>query len=272
MPKNKYPQPKYPLEKDFLVVLLLNALGFVYAWLTRGQYHGTIIYSMIAVGIPAIIYMAMRRKKSWLKVLLFALTAGALYGFLLEFVAEYNHIWDVPNPSFPIKFFGFLPAFDVLIGHMLMTGYTAVFYEHFVDEKYLNRKISWPHLLYGVVPIVLAIAAVLIAFSIDPNLVKSSRHLYLYIGIAAIIPTIIYALRKPIVIKNMALTGAYFFFFYMALEIIGVNLSFWTFEKGTYVGYVNVLGAGFPFEEVFFWMGFYSSFLVFFYEKFIDNE
>ncbi len=271
MPKYKHPATSR-LEKDLLIVILLNVIGFLYAIVARNQYFGTIIYSSFAIGLPAMIYLSLRKKKNWLKIFVFSLIAGGMYGFLLEFFAEYNHIWDVPSPSFPYRLFGFLPAIDVVIGHMLMTAYTATFYEHFIDAKHLSRKISLHHLLYGVIPVGLAIVILLSAFLINPELIKSSSYLYAYIGIAAIIPPILYAFKKPIVFRNMAFTGVYFFFFYLALEVIGVNLSFWTFEKGTYIGYVHVFNAGFPFEEVIFWMGFYSSFLVFFYEKFIDNE
>lgn len=260
------------LERDLIVVIILNIVGFLYAILADGYYLGTVVYSSMVIGIPAMVYMSTQRKKNWKKIAVFSVMIGFLYCFLLEFIAQYNHIWDVPNPSFPIRVFGFLPVLDTTIGHTLLAAYTATFYEHFVDAKHISKRISERQVFIGAFPAVCAIAFVLALFHINPEWIRSTSYLYIYIGTAAIIPPIIYALKKPSVFQKMALTGVYFFFFFLVLEIVGVNFSYWTFEKGTYVGYVNVFNIIFPFEEVFFWMAFYSSFLIFFYEKFIDNE
>lgn len=269
MPKIK--RPVLNLEKDLIVVIILNCIGYIYALLAGNHYLGTAMYSSLIIGVPAMVYMSIRRKKSWKKIGVFSLIIGGLYCFLLEFLAEYNLVWEVPNPSFPYRIFGFLPVFEIVFGHTLMAAYVATFYEHFVDAAHISRKLSMRHVLAGAIPAIGAIILTLSLYFIDPNLVRTTTHLYLIIGILAVVPPICYGFYKSSIFKKMALTGCYFFCFFLVLELIGVKFSYWTFGRGTYVGWVELFGLGFPFEEVFFWMGFYSSFLIFFYEKFIDE-
>lgn len=260
------------LEKDLFIVILLNLIGFAYAILFRNQFFGKDMYSYIVMGVPAMVYMFVRRKKNWKKILVFSVIIGGLYCFLLEFIAEFNHLWEIPYPALSYRIFGFLPIFDITIGHAYLAGYVATFYEHFVDATHISKRLSWRHVLAGTIPAVAALTFFLILYFINPNNVKFSSYLYVKIGIIAIIPPILFAIQRPSIFKKMALCGIYFFFFFLALEVLGVNLKFWTFGiPASYIGWVRLFNVSFPFEEIFFWMAFYSSFLIFFYEKYIDE-
>ena len=89
-------------------------------------------------------------------------------------------------------------------------------------------------------------------------------------GIAAIIPTILFGITRPKFIKNMAETAIYFFFLYFIVEIFAVKLNYWIYPGDNYVGWISVFGTTFPFEELFFWMLFYAATLVAYYEIFVD--
>ena len=75
----------------------------------------------------------MKWKKNWKKIIISTLVFGGLFGFIFEFIAEFNHAYSVISTITPFKIFGVLPI-DNVLGHMMMTMLTVVFYEHFVDR------------------------------------------------------------------------------------------------------------------------------------------
>lgn len=158
---------------------------------------------------------------------------------------------------------------DNVLGHMLMTMLTVVFYEHFIDRE-KNQHIS-RHLLYAILPGLFVIFIVLAAFVYQPSLLQI-KYPYFTMGLAAIIPPIFLAIKKPKFIKNMAETAIYFFFLYFAMELVAVKFNYWLYEGNNYIGWVSVFGITFPFEELFFWMLFYAASLVSYYELFIDEH
>lgn len=66
-------------------------------------------------------------------------------------------------------------------------------------------------------------------------------------------------------------TGVFFFMLYLIYELTAVNLGQWYFP-GEYVGWVELAGARFPFEELFFWMMLSSSAVLALYEGFVDDK
>lgn len=253
---------------DILVLLGFMVLGFLYAYVTKDLYVGRPAIAGVVSMSPPILYLSLRKKKNWPKILVSTLIFGMLIGFIFEFIAEYNKAYSVISVLFPFKVFGVVPI-DNVLGHMMMTMYTIVFYEHFVDrEKHHRISKNFTHAL---LPALFVIATMLLIFFISPNTLRFG-HPYLYMGLAAIAAPVYLGLTRPKFIKNMLLTSVYFFFFYFIAEIFAVRYSWWIYPGNNYVGWVTVFGVGFPFEELFFWMMFYAATLVSYYELFIDDH
>lgn len=253
---------------DILVLIGLLVVAVLYASLTRDMFIGKAAIAGVIYTIPPVIYLEIRRKKDWPKIIISTLVFGGLFGFLFEFIAEYTKAYSVISTIFPFKIFGVLPL-DNVLGHMMMTLYTVVFYEHFVDRE-INHHIS-KHLKYAVLPAVFAIIAVIFIYFYKPTLLNS-EYPYFYMGLAAIIPPIFLGFTRPKFIKNMAITAIYFFFFYFVAEVFAVSYNYWIYPGNNYVGWVSFFGITFPFEELFFWMMFYAASLVSYYELFIDDH
>lgn len=253
---------------DILVLLLLMVIGVAYVNVTKDLFIGKSVISGFVWIIPPVTYLSLRKKKNWKKILVSTLLFGGLFGFVFEFIAEYTKAYSVVSVLFPFKLFGVLPL-DNVLGHMMMTMLTIVFYEHFIDRE-RHHHLS-KHLKYALLPGIFALAIVLFAFFYNPLLIHA-RYPYFTMGLAAIVPPLFLAYRRPQFIKNMAETAIYFFFFYFVAEIFAVRLGYWIYPGNNYVGWINIFGVTFPFEELFFWMLFYAASLVSYYELFIDEH
>lgn len=252
---------------DILVLLFLIGVGWLYATFTKDLFIGKAAIAGAVGTLLPVIYMGVRREKNWQKIIISTLVFGGMFGFLFEFIAEYTKAYSVVSTLFPFKIFGVLPI-DNVLGHMMMTLLTVTFYEHFVERE-ISHHIS-KHLKYAVLPAIFAIITVILVYFFNPILLNS-QYPYFYMGIAAIIPPIYLGFTRPKFIKNMAVTGIYFFLFYFLSEILAVSLGYWIYPGNNYVGWVSFFGVRFPFEELFFWMMFYAASLVSYYELFIDD-
>lgn len=255
-------------EIDIFVLILLATGGILYASFTKDLFIGKATIAGAVYIIPSIIYLSLRKKKNWQKIIISTLVFGGAFGFLFEFIQEFNRSYSVISTLFPFKVFGILPL-DNVIGHMMMTMITVVFYEHFIDRE-INHHIS-RNLKYAILPSIFAIGAVVLLYFLKPTSLFLPFP-YSFIGIAAIIPPIFLGITKPRFVRNMVETAIYFFFFYLAIEIVAVKNAWWVYQGNNYIGWVNILGIQFPFEELFFWMLFYAASIVSYYELFVDEH
>lgn len=255
-------------ELDIFVLFFLASIGILYANLTKDLYIGKAAIAGAIYILPSVIYLGLRKKKNWAKITVSTLLFGGLFGFLFEFIQEFNHSYSVVSMIVPFKVFGVLPL-DNVAGHIMMALLTVTFYEHFIERE-INHHIS-KHLKYALLPSIFAIGVVILLYFFDPSALQT-KYPYFYMGIAAILPPIFLGITQPRFVKNMVETAFYFFFFYLAIELVAVKNAWWIYRGNNYIGWVTVFGITFPFEELFFWMLFYSASLVSYYELFVDNH
>ena len=253
---------------DVLVLVILAVAGIVYSYLTKDLYIGRATIAGSVYIIPSIIDLSLRKKKNWPKVIVSTLFLGGILGFLFEFFQEFNNSYSVISTLFSFKILGVLPI-DNVIGHMLMTMLTIVFYEHFVDRE-VHHSIS-KNFKFAILPALFMFAVIISLFFLRPESLIV-RYPYFYMGVAAIIPTLFLGITRPRFIKNMLETAVYFFFFYFAIELVAVINNWWIYRGDNYTGWIDFFGVKFPFEELFFWMMFYAASLVAYYELFIDDH
>jgi len=253
---------------DFLVIVGLTFLDFVFGYFMQGTFWGKPTVVGILALLPAIIYLGLRKKKNWEKIAVATLVFGVLFGFLFEFRVEYTKTYVVPMALtlFP-SWFGFFQP-DILIGHAMMACFTIVFYEHFI-ERDRDHHIS-KNLIYAVLPGLCAAAVMILAFYFKPSLLSKGGYTYFHMGVVAIIPPILLGFFQPKFIRNMVETTIFFFFLWLAYELFSVKLGYWIYPGNNYVGRVFLFGISFPIEELLFWMLFYAASLVSYYELFVD--
>lgn len=251
---------------DVLVLILFLFFGISYSIFTKDLFIGRAVFAFAIFTLPQVIYLGIRENKPWKKIIFATLIFGAINGFFFEFIAEFNMSYSVISRIFP-KILGVVPI-DNILGHTMMTLLTLVFYEHFINRK-KSTKISYRS-KYAIFLSLFAIATVILLFIYNPNSLRFN-YSYFYMGLAAIIPPVILSIKKPQLIKGMAVTAIYFFFLYLSLELLAVRYNWWIY-KGNYIGWVTLFNYSFPFEELFFWMLFYAVALVSYYKIFIDRN
>lgn len=252
---------------DIVVLVLLSVLTGFYISLTKNLFIGKVIFPSSLLAISSVLYMGWRQKKHWKKIGAGVLLFGVLCGFIFEFFQEFNGSYHIVSRIFP-KIFGVVPL-DNIFGHALMTLFTLVFYEHFVNRKptpRISQKIS-----FAWIPLTSVAALIIIFFYVKPEWLVL-KYSYFYLGMAAIVPPLFLAVTKSNLIRDMAMTAIFFFFLYFAGEIYAVKLNWWIYPGNNYIGQVTVAGVTYPFEELFFWMMFYAASLVSYYKIFIDSD
>lgn len=151
---------------DFLVIVVLTFLDFVYGYFTKDTFWGKPTIVGVMALLPAIVYLGLRKKKNWKKIAIATLVFGVLFGFLFEFRVEYTKTYVVPAALtlFP-SWFGFFQP-DILVGHAMMACFTIVFYEHFI-ERDRDSHIS-KNLIFAVLPGLCAAVVMILAFYFRP--------------------------------------------------------------------------------------------------------
>lgn len=251
---------------DILVLILFLFFGISYSIFTKDLLTGKALFAGAMFTLPQVIYLGIRENKPWKKIIFSTLIFGTLNGFFFEFIAEFNRSYSVVSTVFP-KILGIVPV-DNILGHTMMTLLTFTFYEHFINTRKISSISSKSK--YAILISLSAIVIGILMFIYNPNSLRFN-YSYFYMGLAAIIPPIVLGIKKPQLIKDMAVTAIYFFFLYLSIELFAVRHNWWIY-KGSYIGSVTLFGYSFPFEELFFWMLFYAASLVSYYKIFIDRN
>lgn len=253
---------------DLLVLLGFTGLEFIIIYLFRNLFIGRPLIVFAFLTVATTVYLGLREKKNWKKILLGTLILGPIFGFFLEFICEYTLAYSVTSRVFESKILGVLPL-DNLIGHAEMVLLTIVIYEHFVDDE-KRREIS-SNILFSILPALFAITVLLGVYFTKPDFLLRLNHPYFYLGLVAITPPVLLAIKKPNMIKKMIITASYFFVLYFVMEMYAVSYDWWVYTGDNYIGWLTIFGRTFPLEEFFFWIMFYAASLVSYYEIFIDD-
>jgi len=226
--------------------------------------------TLLFFGLPAL-YLSFKAKKAVKKAILFTLILLPL-GVVFDFLGVTDHSWYVPRTVFPIRLLGTVPIEDVLWG-MLLVYETILFYEYFLDKGKNNplQKRSLGFIALSLVSFVIF----LVLFCFSPRLFIFSSFNYFYFKAGTIIllvPTIVFFSFFPKLIFKFVITGVYFFALGFIFELTGLKLNQWTFPGKNFVGWVEILGYRFPFEEFFFWFVLFAAALLSYYEFFADDR
>jgi len=251
---------------DVLILILFLFFSIAYSIFTKDLFIGKTVFAFAIFTLPQIIYLSIREKKPWKKIIFATLIFGTINGFFFEFIAEFNYSYSVISTVFP-KILGIVPV-DNILGHTMMALLTFTFYEHFINTRKSSSISSRSK--YAILISLSSTTIILFMFIYNRNLLLF-HYSYFYMGLAAIIPAVILGIKKTYLIKDMAVTAIYFFFLYLSLELLAVSNNWWIY-KGKYIGWVTLFNYSFPFEELFFWMLFYAASLVSYYKIFIDRN
>jgi len=251
---------------DFLILIGLVVVGYIYSRLTTGLYIGRDLFGAIIFCLPGTIYLGLRAPKPWKKILLSTLIFGVVFGSFFEFLQQYNLSYVSTSTVFP-KIFGVL-AIDATLWHVFMATFVLTFYEHFINrDKYktISRR-ALPVLIIGLIVFLVTV----ILYYVHPSSLHF-KYAYVDFGTLAVLPVFLLAYKKPQYIKDMTLIAPFFLFLYLVIEWVGVPRHWWIYTGHAYLGFVSIQSLRFPLEELLYWMLLYPAALVSYYKIFIDR-
>lgn len=252
---------------DLLVVILLNALTGFYAYYTKDLFIGKMFFAGMLTQLLPIIYLSIRKKKQWKKLILAVIVFDLLFESF-DFIAEYTQTWTVASVVLP-KIFNVLPL-DNIITHQAIVLYTLVFYQHFFEDKkkdIISKKV--------IIPVTLGILGVVLTFGLFPYNVLFFQRLqypFLYLGTLAVFPAILLYARRPKLLATVLPAGLYFFFYYFITELLAGRNQYWIYKGNNYIAWVTFFGITFPFEEFLFWVVLYGPTMIAYYKLWIDKD
>ncbi|MCF7918122.1 hypothetical protein K9L27_03975 [Candidatus Gracilibacteria bacterium] len=245
-----------------LVGFLLLAVG-VSLW---GQ--TTFLVSIfLFFGFPAA-WLSYRKPERIKKLLLFSVFFTIPFVFLIDHLAVLDQSWHVPT-IFPFRLLGTIPIEDY-IWSVFCVYLVTMFYEYFLDkyrDKLLYQYMKYFFILSGLVLIIF-----FTLFFAKPDALYI-QYTYLFVGIFfALLPTFVFLFHYPKLLFKFFATVPYFFVLFLAMELVALHLGHWNFPGEHFVGWINLLGQNFPFEELLFWIFLFPVSILSYYEYFNDDR
>ena len=170
---------------------------------------------------------------------------------------------------FWFSFFRDIPIEDLIWGFLLVYS-VIIFYEHFLDKG--KHNLVDKRLKYFILPIITLLLIFFLLYFFNPNLLRLN-YAYLWMGIILIfIPSITFLSFFPKLLSKYVKTGSYFFVLAFIFELTALQLNQWTFPGTHFIGWVQIAGHAFPFEEFFFWFVLVAIAILSYYEFFDDDR
>jgi hypothetical protein len=186
----------------------------------------------------------------------------------IDYLAVKNKAWFVPHSVFSFRLFGLIPIEDFIWG-FLGVYLVVIFYEYFLDRRDEKRAKDYLHVLAIILSLLVLILFVFI-FS-NPDLLYIP-YIYLWLGLVLfLLPLLTTVSFFPRLFSKYVKAISYFFALFILLELTGVHLNQWVFP-GEFIGWVELFGIKFPFEEFFFFIILGSAVILSYYEVFADDR
>lgn len=250
---------------DLCVVLVIISLAPAISF----KFNVRPLVSAVFFFILPSLYLFLCNPRPLKRILLASLLFGTIFAFPFDFLSLFNKAWSEPTEQlvFKIKILNVMPI-DHFIWFFFWVFLIVVFYEHFI-ERDKSDKISANYYKYGILPMAVATAGMLLAFFIKPTLL-SLDYAYLFLGFLTLIPFVFLTFRRPVLLSKFLKVAPFFFFLYFLFELTALKLGQWNYP-GRYIGQVNFFGVVFPFEEFFFWILMSSTIILSYYELYVDD-
>jgi len=253
-------------KRDLIFVLLWPILACALSFLLKANFF---VSTLIFFGTPSA-YLSWQNKKFVKKILLFSAVLGIPSIIIIDYVMEITGGWFIPYSIFdPFRLFGYV-TIDIVLWGFLYVYFIAIFYEAFLEQHAPRLyNIEFKYLFFG---LVFALGTFVLVYLSRPALLNIS-YFYLKIGILlALVPIVFVLCKFPMWYGKFFKAGAYFFFLTFIYEITALLLGQWTFPADDqFIGFVNIAGIQFPFEEFFFWI-MLGALAVLSYYKFFDDR
>ena len=256
---------KEAMKLDLLLVIFFPIIATL---LSLSLKTNLFVSTLLFFGLPAV-YLSYRKPELIKKTSIFSLLGGIPMILIIDFFAIADNSWGTPTTIFPFRFFDLIALEDFIWG-ILFVYAVIIFYEYFLDKG--KDKIIEKNMKYVVLIFFTLTAITLFIFFKNPILLKVP-YAYLWIGIILVfIPIVIFLLYFPKLLLKFLKTSFYFIYLSLLFELVAVYLNQWIFPGTNFIGWVNVMGIRFPFEELVFWIILGAAWILTYYEFFDDDR
>lgn len=250
---------------DIAVLILFPILAVSLSLLLKAN---LVTSTLLFFGLPSI-YFSFRTPKMVPKTFIFALILTVFIGPWADYIATVSGAWFVPNSAFPIKLFGVV-TFDNLQWLFFFVYSVLIFYEHFCDKG--KKELVDRRMKYLVWPL-FAVLFIFILFVRQSPALLNIPYAYVWLGlITTLLPGMLFLNFFPNFLSRYVKVSAYFFILSILFELTALELGQWSFPGTTFIGWVDILGYRFPFEEFFFWFLLAVTAILSIYEYFDDDR
>jgi hypothetical protein len=235
------------LKRDEVLFWLWPVIAAIISVAFKAKFFlGTVLFLVI----PSV-YLSFKKKEFVLKAIIFSLV-GLLAFIVIDYIAVTMGQWYFPHSIFGYRLFGVV-AFEGVFWTFALTYLIVMYYEYFLEKK-CTPRLYYPGMKYVFIAFSAVLATFLIILNVNASLLQIP-YFYLVFGIImGVIPIVSVRLRFPYLFTNFVKTAIYFVFFSLVWELVGVPLGHWSFPGTQFIGWVELFGVRFPFEELFVWM------------------
>jgi len=203
-----------------------------------------LITTLIFFALPTI-YLSFKNQASIKPALIFALLASLTFGLLIDYLGYINQVWYTPETIFGVRLFGGIPIENPLLP-FLWIYLILISYAHCTKDKlqaFSIRKL--------IIIISLVFATFIAVFLINQSLLGQIHYFYLLVvGMFIIPPITIITIQSPGYLPKCLPAVLYIGIVSILDEIAAVKLNHWNFPSTDFIGWVDILDARFPIEEL----------------------
>lgn len=226
-----------------------------------------LITVFLYAGIPSI-YLSIRKPQIIYKTSIFTITSIIPGVLILDYIAHFNNIWYVPTVLGQLVLDTF--AIDEFIWGFFYVYFIVSLYEYMFDQDRNKRVFSHRTKIFYIL-FAIALTVFGIIYHVDKSLLLINYFYFVLILCFFIIPILLFLSRYPSLITKMVLMASYFFILSIICELVATYLGHWHFYGNQYIGFVELIGLKFPFEE-FLWLILAVPAVLCLYEYFIDDS
>lgn len=249
---------------DIAFLILFPILSVVLSLALKANFF---IATLLFFGLPSL-WLSLRTPQQVKKTFLFSLFLSVPLGVVFDYIGTIDEAWYVPQSIFPIRLFGVVPVEDLIYAFFLVYS-IVIFYEHFLDKG--KHELIDKRMKYLAWPLITLVMVFFVALFTKPEIL-AIPYAYFWLGTAIfLIPAVTFLSFFPRLLSKYVKTAAYFFILALLFELTGLELQLWTFPGNHFIGWVEIFGYRFPFEEFFFWF-IMSAITVLSYYEFFDDD
>jgi len=251
---------------DYIVITLTPIIAtFVSIYFKTNQVTSLFLFFVL----PALFFTF--KKPAVLKKVFIYLLASIPFTIIVDYFAIVDGSWWV-NTIFPFRILNGIPIEDFIWSGSWFY-YIIVFYEYFVDQprggkdSALNKR--YKTLLVG------WFGGLVVFFLLYLFVAKYLVIPYFYATFAILlgaVPLVIFLIKHPRMLHKFTFVLIYFFIVNFLHEISALTTDQWYFPGNNFIGWVEIFEFRIPFEEFSLWMILGSSYVLTWYEHFLDDS